>query len=81
MNKEDLEKLSPETLGQLNDALHEVLCESIITLMKNSLYDPGITKEEIKSAREFAKLKPNTKAAQMLIEFLESEEVKKALIE
>ncbi len=81
MNKEDLEKLSPETLGQLNDALHEVFCESIITLMKDTLKNPGITREEIKSAKEFAKLKPNTKAAQILLEFLESEKVKEALIE
>jgi hypothetical protein len=81
MNKEDLEKLSPETLDQLNDALHDVLCESIITLMKDSLKNPGITKEEIKSAKEFAELKPNTKAAQKLLGFLESEEVKEALIE
>jgi hypothetical protein len=36
MNKEDLEKLSPETLGQLNDALHEEVCKSIITLMKDT---------------------------------------------
>ena len=81
MNKEDLEKLSPETLGQLNDALHEVFCESIITLMKDTLKNPGITKEEIKSAKEFAELKPNTKAAQILLEFLENEKVKEALIE
>ena len=81
MNPEDLEKLSPETLGQLNDALYEVLCESIITLMKDSLKNPGIIKEEIKSAKEFAELKPDTKAAQKLLEFLKSEKVKRALIE
>lgn len=81
MNREDLEKLSPEVLGQLNDALHEVLCESIITLMKDSLMIPGITMEEIKGAREFAGLKPNTKAAKELFEFLESDAVKEALIE
>lgn len=81
MNKEDLEKLSPETLGRLYDALHEVLCESIITLMKDSLKNPGITKEEIKAAKEFAELKPTTKVALKLLEFLESEKVKKALIE
>ena len=81
MNKEDLEKLSPETLGQLNDALHEVFCEALITLMKDTLKNPGITREEIKSAKEFAELKPNTKAAQILLEFLESEKVKEALIE
>ena len=81
MNKEDIEKLSPEVLGQLNEALHEVLCKTIIKLLKDTLKNPGITKEEIKAAREFAELKPNTKAAQVLLEFLESEKVKEAFIE
>ena len=81
MNREDLEKLSPEVLGQLNDALHEVICESIITLMKDTLKNPGITKEEIKAAKEFAELEPNTKAAQILLEFLESDRIKESLIE
>jgi len=81
MNREDLEKLSPEVLGQLNDALHEVLCKTIIKLLKDTLKNPGITKEEIKATREFAELKPNTKAAQVLLEFLESEAVKEAFIE
>ncbi len=68
-------------MGQLNDALHEVLCKSIITRLKDTLKNPGITKEEIKTAREFAELKPDTKAAQVLLEFLESEKVKEAFIE
>lgn len=80
MNIEDLEKLSPEVLSQLNDALHEVLCESIITLMKDTLKNPGITKEEIKTAREFAELKPESKTAKKLLEFLESKAGKEALI-
>ena len=80
MNREDLEKLPLEVLGQLNDALHEVLCESIISVMKDSLENLWITEEEIKAAREFAELKPNTKAAQLLLEFLESEKVKEAFI-
>ena len=82
MNREDLEKLSPEVLGQLNDALHEVLCESIVTLLQDSIDEQsGITTQEIKAAREFVELKPNTKAAKDLLEFLEGEEVKEALIE
>ncbi len=81
MNREALEKLSPEVLGQLNEALHEVLCESIIPLLKDTLKNPGIIEEEIKAAREFTELKPNTKAAQVLLEFLESEKVKEAFIE
>jgi hypothetical protein len=44
MNKEDLEKLSPETLGLLNDALYEELCKSIITLIKDSLKNLILTK-------------------------------------
>jgi len=64
MNIKDLEKLSPETLGKLNDALHEVLCEPIITLIKDSLCDPEITKEEIKSAKELA-LTPKTDTTQV----------------
>jgi len=82
MNREDLEKLSPEVLGQLNDALHEVLCESIVTLLQDSIDEQsGITKEEIKAAKEFAELTPNTKAAKELLDFLESKKVKEALIE
>jgi hypothetical protein len=49
--------------------------------LKDTLKNPGITKEEIKAAREFAELKPHTKAAQVLLEFLESEKVKEAFIE
>jgi len=49
--------------------------------MKDSLESPGITKEEIKAAREFAELKPDTKSAKELLEFLENEAVKEALIE
>ncbi len=37
MNKEQYEKLSPEVQDQLNDTLHEILCESIITLLKDSI--------------------------------------------
>ena len=42
MNKEDLEKLSPETIGQLNDSRHEELYESIIILFKGELKNPVI---------------------------------------
>lgn len=84
MNEEQYKKLSPDTQGQLNEALHdgmfhETLCETIITLLKDTLENPGLTKEEVKSAREFAKLKPNTDAAKELMGFLDSDIVKKKL--
>lgn len=47
MDRELLEKLPPEELGQLNDALHEVLCETIINLLQDSLKSPGLTKYSI----------------------------------
>lgn len=63
MNKEEYEKLSPEAQGHLNEALHETLCESIITLLKDSLENPGLTKEEVQSAKDFGELKPGSDAA------------------
>ena len=84
MNKEQYEKLSPETQSKLNAALHEgmfheTLCESIITLLKDSLENLGLTKEEVQSAREFAEMIPDTDAARELLGFLDSDIVKKAL--
>lgn len=79
MNEEWYEKLSPKVQAQLNDTLHETLCESIITLLKDSLEYPGLVNEEIQSAREFAYIKPNTDVAKELLEFLDSEEVIKAI--
>ncbi len=79
MNREQYEKLSPKVQAQLNDTLHETLCESIITLLKDSLENPGLVNEEIQSARDFAKIKPDTDAAKELLEFLDSEEVIKAI--
>lgn len=79
MNKEQYEKLSPETQTQLNDTLHETLCESIITLLKDSIENSDLTKEEVQSAREFAEMKPDIDTARELLGFLDSEEVRKAL--
>lgn len=79
MNKEQYEKLSPEVQDQLNASLHETLCESIITLLKDSIENSDLTKEEIQSAKEFGELKPDTEAARELLEFLDSEEVREAL--
>lgn len=80
MNKEPYEKLSPEVQEQLNNPLHETLCESIITLLKDSLENSDLLKEEIQSAREFAQLKPDTKVSKELLEFLDSDRVKDSLI-
>ncbi len=75
VNREQLEKLSPETLDCLNDVLHETLCKSIITLLKDTLENPGLNKQEIQSARDSLELKPDTDGAKELLEFLDSEEV------
>jgi hypothetical protein len=80
MNKELYDKLSPEAQHQLNEALHETLCESSITLIKDTIENPGLTKEEVQSARDFADLKPDTDAAREFLEFLDSDIVKDALI-
>jgi len=77
------EKQKKEPLDRLviiNDELHKALCEAIITLLQDTLKEPGITAEEMEAAREFAELKPDTKETKKLIEFLESKEVKEALL-
>jgi ubiquinone biosynthesis protein Coq4 len=43
INTELLEKLPPETLGELYDELHEVLCETTIKLLKDTLEEPELT--------------------------------------
>ena len=77
---EILEGLSPDTLDKLYDELNEVLCKSIIGLLQDSIAGPGLSEEQLDSAREFAELKPDTEAAKELLEFLESEEVQEALV-
>ena len=74
-----LEKLSPEAQEQIYNTLYETLCKTIITLIQDSLEDTGLMKEEIQSAREFAEVKPDTDAARELLEFLDSDEVRKAV--
>ena len=82
--KEKLEEilggLPSDTLDELYDEMHEVLCKSIIGLLQDSIAGPGLSEEQIGSAREFAKVKPDTEAAKEVLEFLDSEEVKDALI-
>lgn len=74
MSRTNQKNKSLDRLTIANDELHKVLCEAIITLLQDTLKEPGITVEEIEAAREFAELKPNTKAAEELIEFIKSEE-------
>ena len=82
--QEKLEKtlggLSPDTLDKLYDELHEFMCKSIISLLQDSIAGPGISEQQIDTAREFAETKPDTEAAKELLEFLDSEEVQEALI-
>ena len=72
--------LSPDTLDKLYDELHEVLCKSIIGLLQDSIAGPGISKQQIETAREFAEVMPDSEAAKEVLEFLDSEEVKEALV-
>ncbi len=78
MNKEQYEKLSPEVQAQINETIHVTLCESIITLLNDSIENHGLTKEEVQSARKFAEIKPDTDAVRVLLEFLDSDMVKEA---
>ena len=81
INTDLLEKLSPEALRELYDGLHEVLCKTILKLLKDTLENPGLTEEEIQSAREVAELKSDADAARELLEFLKSEEAKEAVVQ
>ncbi len=76
MTEKKQKGLSLNKLTQISNELHQILCEAIITLLQEDLKDHGITKEELKAAREFAEVKPNTEVAKKLLEFLESKEIK-----
>jgi hypothetical protein len=78
--KEILGGLSSGTIDKVYDELHEVLCKSIMGLLQDSIAGPGVSQQQIKSAKEFAELKPDTEAAKEVFEYLDSEEVKEALI-
>jgi hypothetical protein len=78
--EEILGGLSSDTLDKIYDELHEVLCKSIIDLLQDSIAGPGVSKQQIETAREFAEVMPDTEAAKELLEFLDCEEVKEALI-
>ena len=78
--EEILKDLPPDKLGELKEGLHEVLCKSIIGLLQDSIAGPGISQQQIETAREFAELIPDTEAAIEVFEFLDSEKVQKTLI-
>ena len=70
-------KLSAELQAEINDALHEILCQTILKLLRESMDNPGLLKEEIQSAREFTEMKPDSDEARKLLEFLDSDRIKK----
>lgn len=78
--EEILGRLPSDTLDETYDELHEVLCKSIIELLQDSIAGPGFSKQQIKTAREFTEVMPDTEAAKELLEFLDSEEVLGALV-
>lgn len=75
--KKQIEKLSPKLQSEINDALHSTLCKTILKLPKDSMDNPGLLKEEIKSAREFAEMKSDSDEARELLTFLDCDEQKK----
>jgi uncharacterized protein YfbU (UPF0304 family) len=45
--KDILEGLSSDTLDEIYDELHEVLCKSIIDLLQDSIVGPGISEQQM----------------------------------
>ncbi len=76
-----LEGLPPDELGEFNKEFHEVICKTIIELYQDSLDKRGISQQQIEVARDFAEEMSETQAARMLLEFLDSDEIKGAVIE
>ncbi len=78
---EILRDLPPDKQEELYNELHAFMCKSIIVLLQDFIAGPGVSAQQMETAREFAELKPDTEAAKELLEFLDSEEVKEALQE
>ena len=72
--------LPPDTLDEIYSELYDVLCKTLISLLQDSIEVPGISEEQIESAREFTMIGPETDAAKDLLEFLDSDEIKEALV-
>lgn len=77
--KENEYSKSIDKFTVVSEELYKVLCETIQNLLQSSITEEGITEQEIETAREFAELKPNTKAAKELLDFLDRDEIKEAL--
>ena len=77
---EILKDLSPDKQGELYNELHAFMCKSIIALLQDSIAGPGVSQQQIDSARGVAEVMPDIEAAKELLEFLDSEEAQKALV-
>ncbi|MFC2165949.1 hypothetical protein ACFLT2_13255 [Acidobacteriota bacterium] len=75
-----LKGLPPDELGEFNKEFHEVICKTIIELYKDYIDKRGISQQQIDAARDFAMVAPETDAAKELLEFLDSDEIKEALV-
>ncbi len=76
-----LEVLPPNELGEFNKEFHEVVCKAIIELYKDYIDKRGIYQQQTESARDYAEEGPETEAARMLFELLDSKDFKEAVIE
>jgi predicted O-methyltransferase YrrM len=72
--------LSPDKQEEFYNELHDFMCKSIIVLLKDSIAGPGISQQQIDSARGVAEKMPDTEAAKELLEFLDNDEVQEALV-
>ena len=77
---EILKDLPPDKQEELYNELYAFMCKSIISLLKDSIAGPGLSEQQIETARGVAEVMPDTEAAKELLEFLDSEEVQEALI-
>jgi hypothetical protein len=49
---EILKNLPPDKQGELYNELHAFMCKSIIELLQDSIAGPGISQQQIKTARD-----------------------------
>ncbi len=49
---ETLKNLPPDKQGELYNELHAFMCKSIIELLQDSIAGPGISQQQIKTARD-----------------------------
>ena len=77
---EILKDLPPDKQEELYNELHTFMCKSIIVLLQDSIAGPVISEQQIETARGVAEVMPDTEAAKEVLEFLDSDEVKEALV-